>query len=88
MKFENTYVTGFEQAFHGMRNPMNSWARSDSKHIWPGDIKGEDNIYGCHYLIGENDMHIAQRLIGAGTEHRKFLRQIQIWVDITAPLYW
>jgi len=88
MKFENTYVTGFEQAFRAMRNPMNSWSKSDSKHIWPGDINGEDNIYGCHYLIGENDMRLAQRLIVAGGEHRKFMRQIQVWVDITAPLYW
>lgn len=88
MKFEKTYVTGFEQAFRGMRNPMNSWDKSDSKCVWPGDVEGEDNIYGCHYLIGKNDMMLAQRLISAGTEHRKFLRQIQTWVDITAPLYW
>lgn len=88
MKFENTTTAGFEPAFRGMRNPMNSWAKSDSKHVWPGDINGEDNIRGCHFLIGERDMELAQRLICGGSEHRKFLRQIQVWVDITAPLYW
>lgn len=88
MKFEKTYVTGFEQAFRGMRNPMNSWDKSDSKCFLPRDVEGEDNNDGCHYLIGKNDMMLAQRLISAGTEHRKFLRQIQTWVDITAPLYW
>lgn len=79
---------GFEPAFRGMRNPMNSWAKSDSKHVWPGDINGEDNIWGCHFLIGERDMELAQKLICGGSEHRKFLRQIQVWVDVTAPLYW
>lgn len=88
MKFENTTTAGFEPAFRGMRNPMNSWAKSDSKHVWPGDINGEDNIRGCHFLIGERDMQLAQKLIRGGSEHRKFLRQIQVWVDITAPLYW
>lgn len=88
MKFEYTKVAGIEDAFRGMRNPMNSWDKSDSKHVWPADINGDDNIFGCHFLIGENDMRLAQKLILAGTEHRKFLRQIQVWVDITAPLYW
>lgn len=81
-------IAGFEPAFRGMRNPMNSWAKSDSKHVWPGDIYGEDRITGCHFLIGERDMELAQNLIRGGSEHRKFLRQIQVWVDITAPLYW
>ncbi len=76
MKFENTQVWGFEHALRGMRNPMNSWAKSDS-------AAGEDG-----FVIGENDLGLAERLIAGGTEHRKYLRQIFISVDITAPLYW
>ena len=76
MKFENTEVFNFEGAIRGMRNPMNSWHLSDS--YWDLD----------RYVIGENDMGLAQRLIRGGSEHRKFLRQIFVSVDITAPLYW
>lgn len=76
MKFENTEVFNFEGALRGMRNPMNSWNRSDS-------YQGEY----C-YVIGENDLKLAQTLIKAGAEHRKFMRQIFVSVDITAPLYW
>ena len=76
MRFENTQVWGFEHAVRGMRNPMNSWAKSDSKYE-----NGE-------YKLGENDLDLAKRLINGGTEHRKFLRQVMISVDITAPLYW
>ena len=81
MKFEHTEVMNFEGAFRGMRNPLNSWAKSDSKITWE---------YGetPHYEIGPNDMGLAKRLIAGGTEHRKFLRQIMVSVDITAPLYW
>ena len=78
MKFENTEVWGFEHAIRGMRNPMESWDKSDSF------IKSPHN----YYVIGENDFKLAQTLIKAGPEHRKFLRQIFISVDITAPLYW
>ncbi len=78
MKFENTEVFNFEGAFRGLRNPMNSWAKSDSK--WSTD--------GKSYLIGDQDMNLAQRLIRAGSEHRKFMRQIFVSVDITAPLFW
>ena len=74
MKFENTQVWGFEHALRGMRNPLESWAKSDSS---------ENGT-----VIGENDLGLAQRLISGGTEHRKFMRQIFISVDITAPLYW
>ena len=77
MKFENTEVWGFEHAIRGARNPMNSWSRSDSTY----DAEG-------NYILGENDLGLAQRLIRAGSEHRKFLRQIFVSVDITAPLYW
>lgn len=76
MKFENTEVFNFDGALRGMRNPMNSWDRSDS---YQGRYR---------YIIGENDLKLAQTLIKAGAEHRKFMRQIFISVDITAPLYW
>ena len=77
MKFENTQVWGFEHAIRGMRNPLNSWARSDSKYDENGN-----------YILGPNDMDLAKRLTKGGTEHRKYLRQIFISVDITAPIYW
>lgn len=77
MKFEHTYVFNFENALRGMRNPKNSWDRSDSYY--------DDSGY---YIIGENDMSLAKALIRGGSEHRKFLRQIFVSVDITAPLYW
>ena len=76
MKFENTWVGNFEGAIRGVRNPLASWDKSDSK--W-----NEEN-----FIIGEKDIELAQRLIKAGPEHRKFLRQIFVSVDITAPLYW
>ena len=79
MKFENTGVWGFEHALRGMRNPMNSWNKSDS------EFGGHKTTY---LKIGENDLKLAQTLIKAGSEHRKFLRQIFVAVDITAPLYW
>ena len=88
MRFENTEVYGFKNALRGMRNPMNSWDTSDSKSVYPATIDGKDDLNGCHYLIGENDMKLAQQLIRAGSEHRKFMRQIFVSVDITAPLYW
>ena len=136
MKFEKTWVGNFEGAFRGLRNPKNSWDKSDSffgvadldyvnedmeiadKWVktfhpdlnWPED----DNDEGCNLaeeyedklikngvlrlddndevadlaFIGPNDMKLAQTLIKAGPEHRKFLRQIFVSVDITAPLYW
>ena len=78
MKFEDTEVWGFEHAIRGMRNPLESWKKSDSF------IKSPHN----YYVIGPNDMKLMKTLIKAGPEHRKFLRQIFISVDITAPLYW
>ena len=80
MKFENTEVWGFEHAIRGMRNPMNSWEKSDSGYI--------DKRFNDQFHIGPNDMKLMKNLISAGPEHRKFLRQIFISVDITAPLYW
>lgn len=76
IKFEHTEVFNFDGAFRGMRNPMNSWDLSDSY-----TENGE-------FHIGERDMDLAQRLIKAGPDHRKFLRQIFVGVDITAPRYW
>ena len=138
MKFEHTEVMNFEGAFRGMRNPMNSWAKSDSSFgisceheddyfahevacLWADDalknvefenedlydeeheklqekylewlykngmrFMSADHHYYANY-IGPNDMDLARRLISGGTEHRKFLRQIMVSVDITAPLYW
>lgn len=77
MKFEHTQVWGFEHALRGMRNPKESWHKSDS---YPIDA--------TRYMIGPNDMRLAQQLIRAGSVHRKFLRQIMVSVDITAPLFW
>ena len=67
----------FENAIRGARNPLNSWARMDSSY----DEKG-------NYILGPNDLDLARRLAKAGSDHRKFLRQIFVSVDITAPLYW
>ena len=80
MKFENTEVWGFEHAIRGMRNPYDSWNKSDSEF--------KMGFSGDATFLGENDMKLAQSLIKAGSEHRKFLRQIFVSVDITAPLYW
>lgn len=81
MKFENTEVMNFEGAIRGMRNPMNSWDKSDSYY-------GNNEIGLESYVIGENDLELIQKLIKAGSEHRKFMRQIFVSVDVTAPLYW
>ena len=94
MKFENTQVWGFEHAMRGMRNPMNSWDKSDS-HYGTTLVSMINDFLNNEYFrpiltydIGENDMKLAQKLIRAGSEHRKFMRQIFVSVDITAPLYW
>lgn len=78
MVFENTQVWGFEHALRGMRNAKNSWDRADSKVT---SEKGD-------LWIGPNDMKLIQSLIKGGPEHRKFMRQIFVSVDITAPIYW
>ena len=100
MKFENTDVWGFEHAIRGMRNPKNSWSKSDSEclfHALPNysydDPKAEEytrylDDYNLNLKIGPNDMKLMQALIKGGSEHRKFMRQIFVSVDITAPLYW
>ena len=86
MKFENTEVWGFEHALRGMRNPKNSWNKSDSYYEY--DNQKDCVAKDANFVIGENDMKLAQTLIKAGSEHRKFMRQIFVSVDITAPLYW
>ena len=97
MRFEYTEVFNFKGAFRGMRNPKESWNKSDSifhyavakdtkvKAFYPDAIEAE--VVDC-CKIGENDLKLAQSLIRAGSEHRKFMRQIFVCVDITAPLYW
>ena len=92
MKFEHTQVFNFDGALRGMRNPLESWSKSDSSvqygrpdNEWTVQQYQQD---GIGFVIGPNDMNLAQRLIKGGSEHRKFLRQIFVCVDITAPLYW
>ena len=89
IKFENTEVVGWESAIRGMRNPMNSWEKGDSVKCYtnancPGICR--DSMSGMH--IGSNDLNLMTRLRNAGTDHRKFMRMITVYVDITAPLYW
>ena len=84
MKFEKTEVWGFEHALRGMRNPLASWDKSDSMIFMEQNENGDFREVA---KIGKNDLELAQKLIKAGSEHRKFLRQIFVAVDITAPLY-
>ena len=77
LRTERSSVMNLENAIRGARNPMNSWARMDSAYDADGN-----------YILGENDLDLARRLARAGSDHRKFLRQIFVSVDITAPLYW
>ena len=100
IKFEKTEVVGWEAAIRGMRNPMNSWDKSDSGYC---ETHGPDHCLTCpyhyncdasegsiqtNYIIGPNDLDLMKRLRNAGTDHRKFMRMIVVYVDITAPLYW
>ena len=85
MKFECTETWGFEHAIRGMRNPLESWGKSDSGYTYyPGDKQYDYD----DFKIGPNDLNLMQRLIKGGTPHCKFMRQIMVSVDITAPLYW
>ena len=94
IKIEHTDVYGFKAAIRGMRNPMNSWDKSDS--LFFDDSKGDlrtisrkrhksDFIF---MELGENDLALMKKLCKAGTDHRKFMRMIIVYVDVTAPLYW
>lgn len=102
LKIENTEVMGFEAAIRGMRNPMNSWEKSDSFipcYVKTKCHKCEVNQKCAYYfedgepykkdeVIGPNDLDLMTRLRNAGTDHRKFMRMITVYLDITAPLYW
>ena len=88
IKLEKTDVMNMENAIRGARNPMNSWDRSDSDWEFvedPSVINPNDQVL---FVLGPNDLTLARKLIKAGSDHRKFLRQIFVSVDITAPLYW
>lgn len=99
IKVENIEVWGFEHAIRGMRNPLNSWSKSDS-HYCDWEMSESCNECGklssgivCtatkkFYCVGKSDLDLMKRLFKAGTEHRKYLRQIFVSMDITAPLYW
>ena len=89
IKLENTILPSADQwkaIIFGARNPLNSWSRSDSKFDEYENFDPED--YPCTFMLGDNDYSLMQRLAKAGTDHRKFMRMIVVYVDITAPLYW
>ena len=91
IKITDTEVVGWEHAIRGMRNPLNSWDKSDSD--WNFDcIEDPDNFYMYktkdEYEVGPNDLGLMKRLCKAGTDHRKFMRMIVVYCDILAPLYW
>ena len=89
LKLENTGVFGWEATIRGMRNPMNSWNKSDSGWGFvPSQTCPTCDRYECGYIIGENDLKLMKSLSKAGNDHAKFLRMINVTVDITAPLYW
>ena len=85
IKLENTEVIGWEAAIRGMRNPMNSWEKSDSEYAV--NLLDDEHGSTCAY-IGPNDWKLMSTLRNAGTDHRKFMRMITVYTDITAPLYW
>lgn len=97
IKIENVETMGWEHAIRGMRNPKNSWDKSDSK-VCAGHEFGlcdncsekekSDCINDGGFLVGENNHKLMMALRNAGTDHRKFMRMIAVYLDITAPLYW
>lgn len=98
LKIENAEVLGWEHAIRGMRNPKNSWAKSDSGRCHKDLVR--DCVTCVHHNsgyaacaaggfdVGQNDFNLMTRLRNAGTDHRKFMRMITVYLDITAPLYW
>lgn len=86
IKIENTEVYGFEAAIRGCRNPMNSWAKSDSG--WCSIPSDDLPFVEPEYVIGENDLTLMKKLVKAGSDHSKFMRMINVTFDITAPLYY
>lgn len=87
IKIEETETYGWKAAIRGMRNPKNSWDKSDSKQL-PDMLMDEQTYVPAHFEIGDNDLDLMHRLCAAGTDHRKFMRMIMVYCDITAPLYW
>ena len=98
IKIERTETYGWEAAVRGMRNPKNSWDKSDSHYCWEPQYPGS-GCFGCElnsdhncrvdkYIIGRNDFDLMKTLAAAGNDHGKFLRMITVTVDLTAPLYW
>lgn len=87
LKIENAEIMGWEHAIRGMRNPKNSWEKSDSAGV-PICNELKDMFFTKCFKIGENDLDLMTRLRNAGTDHRKFMRMITVYLDITAPLYW
>lgn len=85
LKISNFEVMGWEHAIRGMRNPMNSWEKSDS-WWWNGAFNYSNGT--PVWSIGDNDLSLMKRLRNTGTDHRKFMRMIVVYVDLTAPLYW
>ena len=93
IKLENVEITGWEAAIRGMRNPMNSWEKSDSEFDgdpWSCQSGGGScpNFGSCACYIGKNDLDLMTRLRNSGIDHRKFMRMIIVYLDIFAPLYW
>ena len=93
IRIENVEVVGWDAAIRGMRNPMNSWDKSDSEYNVNCDVCNNpyyecENCPTTDCLIGPNDYKLMMKLRNAGTDHRKFMRMITVYVDITAPLYW
>lgn len=85
IQIENTEVIGWEAAIRGMRNPLNSWGKIDS---YPQDWCEIGPEICCGYHVGENDLALMHMLAAAGSDHRKFMRMLVVYADITAPLYW
>ena len=87
IKLKNTDVYGFEAAIRGMRNPWNSWEKSDSYSTY---IENAHTLQRApfEFFVGENDLTLMKKLVSAGTDHSKFMRMINVTCDITAPLYW
>lgn len=88
IKVEKIWTGNFENAIRGMRNPMNSWDKSDSYANYSVEFADDAEIHREYFRIGASDFALMKKLYSAGTEHRKFMRQIFASMDITAPLYW
>lgn len=96
IKIENIDTYGWESAIRGMRNPMNSWDKSDSRHCDGigcyfeecSRFDGDGCSSECDHIVGPNDLKLMKQLVKAGTDHSKFMRMINVTCDITAPLYW